>query len=151
MISGNYRDLLFGSKSGCFASKTHWRELEPIEASISDAKHAVLHALNHRWGLGHIETCNSCPMVAVLIGQNHRWALKPIETCNSGPKVALLNVQNNRWGLGPMETSNSYARHGVLHACLYGSQPSSVVLCNLKSDLRTRIACPFVSQTSPVI
>ena len=149
MISGTNRDLLLGSKSRCFASKNHRRELEPIEAIFSDARHAVLHSLNRRWGLGHIETCNSFPMVALLIGQNHRWALQPIETCNSGPQVALLNVQNNRWGLGTIETSNSYARHGVLHACLYGSQPSSEVLCNQKSDLRARIACLFVSQTSP--
>ena len=34
---------------------------------------------------------------------------------------------------------------------LYGSQPSSVVLCIQKSDFRTRIACLYRSQTSPVI
>ena len=38
----------------------------PIETSMSDAKHAVLHAQNDRRGLGPKETCNSGPKVAVL-------------------------------------------------------------------------------------
>ena len=37
-----------------------------IETSISDAKHAVLHAQNDRLCLGPIKTCNSAPKVAVL-------------------------------------------------------------------------------------
>ena len=150
-MSGTHRDLLFRSKSRCFASKNHRWGVGLIETSNSGARYAVLHALNHRWGLGHIETCNSGPKVAVLIAQNHRWGLGPIETWNSGPKVALLNAQNNRWGLEPIETSDSYARHAILHACLNGSKPSSVVLCIQKSDFRTRIACLYVSQTLPVI
>ena len=33
----------------------------PMETSNSDAKHAVLHAENHRWGLGPMDTCYSDP------------------------------------------------------------------------------------------
>ena len=40
--------------------------MEPIETSISDANHAVLHAENDRCGLGPIESCNSAPKDAVL-------------------------------------------------------------------------------------
>ena len=36
-------------------------------------------------------------------------------------------------------------------ACLYGSQPSSVLVCNQKSDLSTRIECLYGSQTSSVV
>ena len=32
--------------------------LEPIQTAFSGAKHAVLHAQIHRWGMGPIETCN---------------------------------------------------------------------------------------------
>ena len=42
------------------------------------AKYAVMCAQNHRWGLGHIQTCKSGPKVAVLQAQNHRWGLEPI-------------------------------------------------------------------------
>ena len=38
----------------------------PIETSNSDARHAVLQAENHRWGLGPIETCTFGPNVAGL-------------------------------------------------------------------------------------
>ena len=37
-----------------------------METSISDTKHAVVHAQNDRSCLGHIVTCFSCPRVAVL-------------------------------------------------------------------------------------
>ena len=35
--------------------------------------------------------------------------------------------------------------------CLYGTQPSSVVLCIQKCDIRTKIPCLYGSQPSPVI
>ena len=38
----------------------------PIGTSYSDARHSVLHAQNHRWSLGPIETCNFGPKVSVL-------------------------------------------------------------------------------------
>ena len=46
-----------------------------METSNSDSNHVVLHAQNNRWGLGHIETCNSGPNVAVLhaIATNEGW------------------------------------------------------------------------------
>ena len=65
-MSGTHRDLLFGSKSRCFACKYHRSGLGPMETSNSDARHAVLLAENHWWGLGPIETCYSCTEVAVL-------------------------------------------------------------------------------------
>ena len=37
-----------------------------METSNSDARHAVLNAENHRWGLGPMDTCYSGPEVAVL-------------------------------------------------------------------------------------
>ena len=37
-----------------------------METSISDAKHAVVHAQNDRSYLGPIETCYSGPEVAVM-------------------------------------------------------------------------------------
>ena len=60
-MSGTHRDLLFGSESRCFACKNHSCGLGPIETSYSDARHAVLHAHNHRRGLGHNDTCNFVP------------------------------------------------------------------------------------------
>ena len=38
----------------------------PIETSNSDARHAVLHAENHRSVVGPIETCTFGPKVAGL-------------------------------------------------------------------------------------
>ena len=43
-MSGTHRDLLFQSKSRCFASKNHTRVLGPIETIKSRANQAVLHA-----------------------------------------------------------------------------------------------------------
>ena len=37
-----------------------------METSITDARHAVLHAENHRCVLGPIETCNFGPKVSGL-------------------------------------------------------------------------------------
>ena len=37
-----------------------------MKTSISDARHAVLHAENHRGGRGPTETCYSGPEVTVL-------------------------------------------------------------------------------------
>ena len=61
MLSGTHRDLLFGSKSRCFACKSRRLGLGPIETSNSDARQAVFHAGNHGWFLGPIQTCNFCP------------------------------------------------------------------------------------------
>ena len=58
-----------------------------METSDSGANHVVLHAQNHRWGLG------------------------PMETSDSGANHDVLHSQNDRWGLVPMETSNSGANH----------------------------------------
>ena len=44
----------------------------PMETSISDANHAVLHAQNDRCSLGRIDTINSGDNVAVVNAQNHR-------------------------------------------------------------------------------
>ena len=41
----------------------------PIETSISDANHVVLHAQNDRWGLGPMETSISGDNHAVLHAQ----------------------------------------------------------------------------------
>ena len=65
-MSGTQRDLLFLSKSRCFASKNHTRGLGHIETGNSDANHVVLHALNDRRDLVPIETCNSGPKHSVL-------------------------------------------------------------------------------------
>ena len=43
-----------------------------METCNSNAKHAVVHAQNHRSCLGPIETCNSSPIVVVLHAQHHR-------------------------------------------------------------------------------
>ena len=115
-MSGTHTDLLFWSKSRCFASKKDRWVLEHIETSYSDARHADLHAQNRRWCLGPIETCNSGPHVARLNAQNHRWGLEPIQTCHSGTHRAVLHAQNDRWGLGPIETCNPDPKLTVLHA-----------------------------------
>ena len=76
-MSGTLRDLLFKSKSRCFACK------------------------NHRWGLGPIETSNSCAKVAVFHAQNDRFCLGLLETCYSGPKVAVMHAKNIHEGWDP--------------------------------------------------
>ena len=76
-MSGTHRDLLFGSKSRCFA----WK--------------------NHRWGLGPIETSNSFAKDAVFQEQNDRWCLGPIEICYSVQKVAVLHPKTTREGWDP--------------------------------------------------
>ena len=43
-MSGTHRDLLFLSKSRCFASKNHTRGLGPIETINSGANQDVLNA-----------------------------------------------------------------------------------------------------------
>ena len=131
-MSGTHRDLLFGSKSRCFACKNHRWGLGPIETSNSDARHAVLHAENHRWGLGPIETCYSGPEVAVLHAETIDGVSSPMQrlvilvlkslfcihkTTDEGwnpcelfilvANHAVLYAQKDRWGLGPIETCNS--------------------------------------------
>ena len=115
VISGTHRDLLFWSKSRCFASKNHRWGLEPIETSISDARHAVLLAQNHRWGQGPIETCNSGPTVVLLNAQNHRSGQGSIETSNSGANHAVFHAQNDSLCPGPIETCYSGLIVSVFH------------------------------------
>ena len=115
-MSGTHRDLLFGSKSCCFACKKHRWGLGPIESGNSDTRHAGLYAESHRWGLGPKDMCNCGHKVAVLHAQNDRWGLRPIEARNFRPKAAVLNAQNQRWGLKLIETSYSGANHAVLYA-----------------------------------
>ena len=45
-----------------------------METSNFDAKHDVLHAQNHRGGLGPIETCNSGPKFSVFHSKPQMWA-----------------------------------------------------------------------------
>ena len=75
-----------------------------METSSSDARHAVLRAENHRWGLGPTETCYSGPEGAVLLAKTTGGVYSPAEACNSSPKDAVLHTQNHRWELGPIET-----------------------------------------------
>ena len=84
-----------------------------IETSISESKHAVLHA------------------------QNHRWCLVPIETCNFGAKHVVLFAQIDRWGVGPTETSKSGGKHGILHYW-----PYPVLSERNKARLRALLALP---------
>ena len=77
-MSGSHRDLLFWSRSRCFACKNHRWSLGPAETCNSGANHAVLHAENDRGCLGPTETCNSSPKVAVLHAQNHSLGLQTI-------------------------------------------------------------------------
>ena len=63
-MSGTHRDLLFGSKSRCFACENYRWGQGSIETSNSEARHNVLHAENHGWVLGPIETCNFGPIAA---------------------------------------------------------------------------------------
>ena len=100
-MSGTHRDLLFGSKSRCFASKNHTWGLGPMETSDSDANHAVLHVQNDWWGLEPIQSFYSCAKDAVMCAQNHRWDLGPIQTCKSGHKVAVLNAKTTDKGWDP--------------------------------------------------
>ena len=45
-----------------------------------------------------METSYSGPKVAVLHAQNHRSGLGPFETCYSGPKFAVLNAKTTDEG-----------------------------------------------------
>ena len=62
-----------------------------------------------------VQTCKTGPKVAVLHAQNHRWGLGPIETSNSGANPDVLHAQNDRWCLGPLEICYSGPKHAVLH------------------------------------
>ena len=137
-MSGTIRELLFRSKSRCFASKNHKWGLGPIETSNSDARHAVLYAVlnakNNRWRLGPIETCNSGPKVAVLHAKTTDEGWDPLrlvilmlitlfcmhnmtgEVWDPWRLVFLFqsrcfDCKNHKWVLGPIETSNSDANH----------------------------------------
>ena len=138
-MSGTHRDLLFWSRSRCFAYKKHRWGLGLTDAFNSSPKVAVLHAQNHRWGLGPIQTWKSGPKVAVLHAQNQRLGLEPIDlsfwcksrccTCTkwqvmSGTFRDLLfwsrsrcfACKSHRRGLGPTESCNSSPKVAVLHA-----------------------------------
>ena len=76
-MSGTHRDLLIWSWSRCFVSKNHIWRLGPIQTSICDTNHAVVHVQNDRSCLGHIETCYSGPEVAVLHAKTTGGVLDP--------------------------------------------------------------------------
>ena len=134
-MSGTHRDLLFWSRSRCFACKNHRWSLGPTDTSNSDARHAVLHAENHRWGLGPIDTSNCGHKVAVLNAQYYRWRLEPIEPSISGANHAVVHAQNDRACLGPIETCYSGPEVAVLHAKSTGVvlDPLRLVILVLKS------------------
>ena len=142
-MSGTHRDLLFGSKSRCFACKNHRWGLGPIETSNSCAKDAVFHAQNDRFCLGLLETCYSVPKVAVLHAKNTHegwdsWRLLILmlntlfcmhkRQVMPGTNKDLLirskrgyfDSKNQTWGLQPIKTVNSEANHAVLHAKIAG-------------------------------
>ena len=48
-----------------------------------------------------METSNSGGNHAVLHAQNHRCGVGPIETCNSGHKVAVLHAKTTDEGRDP--------------------------------------------------
>ena len=114
-MSGTHRDLLFWTRSRCFACKNHRWALGPIETSNSCAKVAALLAQKHRCGLEPQQTCKSGHKGAVLHEKEHRWGLWPTETCNSSPKGAVLHAQNHRWWLEAILSCHSGANHAVLH------------------------------------
>ena len=95
------RYFLFQSKTRCFACKNHRWGLGPIETSDSCANHVVLHAQNDRWGLGPTETCNSDANHDVLHSQSDRWGLGHIQTYNSVPKDAALQSKSTDEGGNP--------------------------------------------------
>ena len=76
----------------------HVKTIGPIETSNSDARHAVLYAENHTWGLEPIYTSISSANDAVFHAQNERWGLVPLETCKSGPKVSVLQAKTTDEG-----------------------------------------------------
>ena len=141
-MSGTHRDLLFGSKSRCFACKYHRWGLGPIETINSDARHALLLAENHRWGLGPIETCYSCPEVAVLHAETtggvldlqrlvilvlkslfcmHKTTGEGWNPYSLWAKHAVMCAQTHRWGLGPIQTCKSGLKVAVLHEMRAGT------------------------------
>ena len=134
-MSGTHRDLLFGSKSRCFACKTNRWGLGPIETSNSDARHAGLYAEGRRWDLGPKDMCNCGHKVAVLNAKKNRWGLGPIETSNSDVKHAVVHAQNDRSCLGPIETCYSGPEVEVLHTKTTGVvyDPQSLVIPVQKS------------------
>ena len=113
-MSGTHTNLLFGSKTGCFACKSHRWGLEPIESFYSYVKLAVMCAQNHRWGLGPIDTWNSGPKCAAWHAKttDEGWYL---ETSNSGANHAILHAHNDRLCLGLIETCFSGPKVALLH------------------------------------
>ena len=68
-----------------------------MESCNSAPKDAVLHVKT----TGPIETSNSDARHAVLYAENHTWGLEPIYTSNSSANDAVFHAQNERWGLVP--------------------------------------------------
>ena len=99
-LSGTHRDMLFLSRSRCFACKNHRWGLWPTETCNSSPKVPVLHAQNHKGGLYPVCSIYSCAKHAVMCAQNHRWGLGPIETCKSGHKVAVLHEKQTQMRAG---------------------------------------------------
>ena len=138
-MSVTHRDLLFWTRSRCFACKNHRWGLGPIDTSNSCAKDAALHAQNHSWGLEPQQTCKSGHKVAVLHEKNTDEVFDPQRlvilvlkalfymhrTTGDGWKqyslvilvqITLFCIQKHRCGLGPMQTCKSGPKVTVLHA-----------------------------------
>ena len=135
--SETLRGLLFWSIRRCFASKKCRWGLGPVEASNSDARHAVLHAQNGTW---------LAPELLVYMGPSpHLWFLHA--------KQRLLDQHNKSLCIYRSQTSpvvlcmqNSVICSRLTN--LYVFQPASVVLWMQNSDFRTRLTSLYGSQTS---
>ena len=79
-----------------------------METSQSDAKDDVLHAQNHRCGLGPTETCNSGPKVSVFLAKTTNGGWDPC-------RLVILLLRKLR-GLGPKETCKFGGKHAVFYA-----------------------------------
>ena len=70
-----------------------------METSISDAKHAVVHAQNDRSCLGPIETCYSGPEVAVLHAKttDEGWDPSRIVILKLGTLFIMQKITGDIW------------------------------------------------------
>ena len=140
MRCGTHRDLLFWSKSRCFAFKNHRWGMGPIEARNSGANYAVFHAQNDRWCLGPIEICYSGTKVAVFHAKttDEGWDPSRLVFLTLGTlfcmqkmtgevwdperlvifwfKTHCFSWKNHRWGLEPIQSFYSCAKHAVMGA-----------------------------------
>ena len=120
-MSGTHRDLLFGSKSRCFASKNHTWGLGPMETSDSDANHAVLQAKTTEEGWNQYRLDILVQIRPFLIAQKFGMQKPQMRTGTHRDfkfwsKMRCFACKNHRWGLGHIETSNSDAKVPVFHA-----------------------------------